>query len=404
MPHAIHRLASPGPPALSSPPSFRGQGAHGPFTRRSAGVARAGDHRSRRPPLMCRSPPANQGDQSMQQPIDSSLPPVSGAPSRRTFLRGAGLVGAGAAAAGVLGVAAQPALAAEASAATGSGKVDPEDPRFTIAVIPDTQYLFDADRGDPAPLTASLRYILDHREEHNIVFAAHLGDVVENAAAAELAAAGKVFDIFDKRKMPYSVLAGNHDIDSRTDDQRGPSAVPRRLPAVAVRATADVRRCDAGRLQHLPPGPGRRPGVADLRAGLAGLGRHDRLGEAGPAPRTRAPRRSSPPTRSRPPTPPARQPCPGYGQSLWNNLISRQRPDLPDPQRALLAVGAHRAHQRRRSRRARARHRLPGPLLRRQRDDPALPLRPGPQHDRRGDLLAVDPRQGRRAAQRAGAG
>ncbi|WP_326559538.1 LamG-like jellyroll fold domain-containing protein [Micromonospora sp. NBC_01796] len=163
----------------------------------------------------------------MQEPIDNSLSPVPGAASRRTFLRGAGLVGAGAAAAGVLGVAAQPALAADQAAgttATGNGKVDPENPRFTIAVIPDTQYLFDGDRGDPAPLTASLRYILDQREEHNIVFAAHLGDVVENAAASELTAAGKVFEIFDKRKMPYSVLAGNHDIDSRTDDQRGPSA------------------------------------------------------------------------------------------------------------------------------------------------------------------------------------
>ena len=29
-----------------------------------------------------------------------------------------------------------------------------DNPRFTLAVVPDTQYLFDTDRGDAAPLTA----------------------------------------------------------------------------------------------------------------------------------------------------------------------------------------------------------------------------------------------------------
>ncbi|MER5334155.1 LamG-like jellyroll fold domain-containing protein [Micromonospora sp. NPDC002717] len=90
-------------------------------------------------------------------------------------------------------------------------------------MIPDTQYLFDADRGDPAPLGATFRYLVTARAEENIVFTAHLGDVVENAAAAELAQAGEVFEILDRHRMPYSVLAGNHDIDSRTDDQRGAS-------------------------------------------------------------------------------------------------------------------------------------------------------------------------------------
>ncbi|MEJ3744656.1 LamG-like jellyroll fold domain-containing protein [Actinomycetes bacterium KLBMP 9797] len=155
---------------------------------------------------------------------------MSQSSTRRTFLRSTGLLGAGAA----VGAAAPAPAAPKPAAPTAT--VDTEHPRFTLAVIPDTQYLFDADRGDPAPLAATLRYIVDNQARHNIVFTAHLGDIVENAAAAELARAGEVFEIFDRRGTAYSVLAGNHDIDARTTDQRGPSAYldvfgPRRFRA-----------------------------------------------------------------------------------------------------------------------------------------------------------------------------
>jgi len=135
--------------------------------------------------------------------------------SRRAVLRGAGLAGAGAVAAG--------GWAQPASADPDDQSPNPEDQRFTLVVIPDTQYLFDDDRGDPAPLAASLAHVAANRSRDNIVFTAHLGDIVENAAAHELAAAGRVFRAFDRRRIPYSVLAGNHDIAPDTDDQRGPS-------------------------------------------------------------------------------------------------------------------------------------------------------------------------------------
>jgi hypothetical protein len=138
-------------------------------------------------------------------------------PSRRTFLAGAGLVGAGIVGAGAGVGALTPAPAG------AHGRPDTDDPRFTLAVIPDTQYLFDGDRGDPAPLAATLRWIQERQADENIVFTAHLGDIVENARASELAAAGEVFRVFDRRRTPYSVLAGNHDIDPNTTDQRGPS-------------------------------------------------------------------------------------------------------------------------------------------------------------------------------------
>lgn len=138
-------------------------------------------------------------------------------PTRRSFLAGAGLVGAGIAGAGA-GIGAFTPTPAGAHS-----RADTENPRFTLAVIPDTQYLFDADRGDPAPLAATLRWIQDRQADENIVFTTHLGDIVENAQASELAAAGEVFRVFDRRRTPYSVLAGNHDIDPNTTDQRGPS-------------------------------------------------------------------------------------------------------------------------------------------------------------------------------------
>jgi hypothetical protein len=164
---------------------------------------------------------------------DPTTPPPS-ALSRRGFLITSG-------AAGALGVAglggALPAAAATASddalgasavktpsAQQGSGarwKPDTTSPRFTIAVLPDTQYLFDGAAIHPEPLEASLRYVLAERDRHNIVFLAHLGDVTQNGAEKEIHAASAQFTLLDKAGAAWSVLAGNHDVPSSTDDQRG---------------------------------------------------------------------------------------------------------------------------------------------------------------------------------------
>jgi hypothetical protein len=138
------------------------------------------------------------------------------AAGRRTFLRATALLGA-AATAGV-------ALPAAAQADPGSGgrwRPDPDSRRFTLAVMPDTQYLFDGPSIDKAPVEASLRYLLEHGSDENIVFLSHLGDLTQNGAREEFTAISDAFRLLDRRDVGYSVLAGNHDVRSSTDDQRG---------------------------------------------------------------------------------------------------------------------------------------------------------------------------------------
>ncbi|MGW0610911.1 LamG-like jellyroll fold domain-containing protein [Streptomyces sp. NPDC002788] len=139
--------------------------------------------------------------------------PRAGA-GRRGFLRATALLGATAAA-----VAAPPA--ATAAAAPASWRPDPHGRRFTLAVMPDTQYLFDGPSIDKTPVEASLRYLLEHGGEENLVFLSHLGDLTQNGAQEEFAAIGEAFRLLDRRGVGYSVLAGNHDVKSSTTDQRG---------------------------------------------------------------------------------------------------------------------------------------------------------------------------------------
>lgn len=137
-------------------------------------------------------------------------------PHRRTVLRAA----VAAPAAGAVGVGVGTDTA---SAAAHGGRFDADSPRFALAVLPDTQYLFDADSADPAPLRATFRHLVTERSADNIAFMTHLGDVTEHGTEDEIELAADTFRVLHGR-VPYSVLAGNHDIESSTDDQRGRSA------------------------------------------------------------------------------------------------------------------------------------------------------------------------------------
>ncbi|MFI6550811.1 LamG-like jellyroll fold domain-containing protein [Streptomyces prunicolor] len=140
---------------------------------------------------------------------------------RRSFLRATALLGAAATAGVTLPTAAE--AAPDSTSAKASWRPDTDSRRFTLAVMPDTQYLFDGPSIDKAPIEASLRYLLEHGKDENIVFLSHLGDLTQNGAKPEFAAIGEAFRLLDRRGVGYSVLAGNHDVNSSTDDQRGAS-------------------------------------------------------------------------------------------------------------------------------------------------------------------------------------
>lgn len=164
---------------------------------------------------------SNKGDIMCRH--DGGESPAQGS-NRRSFLRTAGLAGAGAVALGPL--TAGTAFAGTASSAAGGGRWRPDTDslQFTLAVMPDTQFLYWGGQGsiNPEPQEASFRYIAGDTGSasgDNIVFMAHLGDLTEDGAASSFQSVGEAFDILDAHGVAYSVLAGNHDVSG--DDSRG---------------------------------------------------------------------------------------------------------------------------------------------------------------------------------------
>jgi Concanavalin A-like lectin/glucanases superfamily len=169
------------------------------------------------------SPQPSNGHSSHEHSSDQS--PTG--PGRRTFLRTAGLAGVGAAALGAINAGPAGAAASPTNTAqnTDAGwNPDQDSPRFTLAVMPDTQFLYWGTQGsiNPEPQEESFRYVIANSGSGsacNIVFMAHLGDLTEDAAASSFQYVGQAFDIMDSNGAAYSVLAGNHDV--RGDDTRG---------------------------------------------------------------------------------------------------------------------------------------------------------------------------------------
>jgi hypothetical protein len=137
--------------------------------------------------------------------------PRSNDVSRRSLLWAAASAPVVAATAGAAGT-------TTAAAATGGDRPDPDSPRFAVAVLPDTQYLLDEGGSDPEPVRAALDWLVRSRGDANIAFMTQLGDVTEHGTETEMRLADRVFRTVDG-KLPYSVLAGNHDVSG--DDQRG---------------------------------------------------------------------------------------------------------------------------------------------------------------------------------------
>ena len=90
-------------------------------------------------------------------------------PDRRGFLRTAGLAGAGAAALGTMGAGAASAATADpaakqAAAGGGHWNPDPDSLQFTLAVMPDTQFLYWGSQNsiNSAPQEESFRYVINN--------------------------------------------------------------------------------------------------------------------------------------------------------------------------------------------------------------------------------------------------
>ncbi|MHC3469467.1 LamG-like jellyroll fold domain-containing protein [Streptomyces sp. 7R007] len=155
--------------------------------------------------------------------------------SRRGFLRDAALAGAGAAALGIGTSALAPASAVAADAGTrgrtGPWRPDPTAPRFTLAVMPDTQFLYwgSQDSVNRTPQEESFRYIINNSGDanDNIVFMAHLGDLTQDADTSSFQQVDKAFALLDAHGAAYSVVAGNHDVSG--DDSRGDTPYLRTL-------------------------------------------------------------------------------------------------------------------------------------------------------------------------------
>jgi hypothetical protein len=122
-------------------------------------------------------------------------------------------------------IGASPAFAADATktAEVGKWNPDPTSLQFTVAVMPDTQFLYwgSQDSVNRTPQEESFRYIINNsaNPDSNIVFMAHLGDMTQDADPSSFEQVDKAFALLDAHGAAYSVVAGNHDLSG--DDTRG---------------------------------------------------------------------------------------------------------------------------------------------------------------------------------------
>ncbi len=86
--------------------------------------------------------------------------------------------------------------------------------QFTIGVIPDTQKLTSSEFGDPDELFERMkdiaRWYADHKEELNIVFVTHLGDMTEDKdVAIQWQRNIEAWQILINAGIPFAPCQGN---------------------------------------------------------------------------------------------------------------------------------------------------------------------------------------------------
>ena len=123
-----------------------------------------------------------------------------------------------------------PAAAVPAAPAAPAASETPTEPgrselgsRIGLPLLPDTQFYSRYDTPETGrqlsarygsnPFAEQARWIGEHREELAVPMAIHLGDVVDQAGVdQEWVSAGESLAPFYAADMPFSILAGNHDV------------------------------------------------------------------------------------------------------------------------------------------------------------------------------------------------
>jgi hypothetical protein len=102
-----------------------------------------------------------------------------------------------------------------------TASANPTQENFTIVALPDTQ---NYSRGYPEIFDNQTEWIVQNENAQNIVFVAHLGDIVNNYNDVfQWRYADNAMSILDGR-VPYGILPGNHDLDGGPSPAQGASA------------------------------------------------------------------------------------------------------------------------------------------------------------------------------------
>lgn len=89
---------------------------------------------------------------------------------------------------------------------------------FTVGWMSDTQY-YNADPANYPHQLAINEFLLEQRDNLNLQYVVHTGDIVDNNEIAEqYPRADAAYRMFDEAGLPYGVLAGNHDVSQATND------------------------------------------------------------------------------------------------------------------------------------------------------------------------------------------
>ncbi len=93
-------------------------------------------------------------------------------------------------------------------AVAGSRPLSFVDGSWTLVVLPDTQFYT---RTYPEIFRSQTRWIADHKDDRNIAFVLHEGDVTDGNSPGEWEQASLAMSTLDAAEIPYAIAPGNHD-------------------------------------------------------------------------------------------------------------------------------------------------------------------------------------------------